>query len=427
MSRLHRLCGMRSINVYKIGGSVLQETRDYEKIAAILLRGNKMKICVVVSAMKGKTTELIDAFLTVCPKPDFWEFERFAGMGEVMSAQMFAAAFNALGAKSIAILPWMKEWPLFISLKIPRVLSREKINEKRDFKVMRKSTGIIAKYIMPLYASHRVIVFPGFIARDVSGRIVTLGRGGSDISALLFSELLRARELVLIKETGGVLDLDPRLHGQATKISSLDVEELGLLASSGSQVLHPVSLKHQDTLPRIKVTALDDNIHRRSGTEIVFKKKVVVQRSPLVYAVLTFIGNRIPETPGLLKKISSVLAAENISIYSITVSENLIALYIDQRYCKIAYTVLSPLVKREQRLKLLNLKKGIGKILVRSLKFINEPGIIKKIVTPIAKQGINIWEVLTAHTDVMVFVEHQDIEQTFAILQQVFKSPKSSP
>jgi aspartate kinase len=417
---------MRSLNVFKIGGSVLQEVHDFQRIAATLLRGNRMKICVVTSAMKGKTTELIDAFLAACPEPDFWEFERFVGMGEMMSAQMFAASFNALGAKAVAILPWMKEWPLFISLKTPPILSREKINEKRDFMVMKKSAGIVAKYIMPLYASHRVIVFPGFVARDVAGRIVTLGRGGSDISALLFSELLRARELVLIKEAGGVLDLDPRLHGQATKISSLDIEELGLLASSGSQVLHPVSLKHQDTLQRIKVTALDENLHGRSGTEIVFKKNVAVQRSLLVYAVLTFIGSKIPETPGLLKKISSVLAAKDISIYSITVSENLIALYVDQKHSEIAYTALSPLVKREQQLKLLNLKKGIGKILVRSLKFINEPGIIKRIVTPIAKQGINIWEVLTAHTDVMVFVEHRDVERTFTILQHVFEPSERS-
>lgn len=415
---------MRSINVYKIGGSVLHEAGDYRKISAILLRGNKTRICIVASAMKGRTTGLIDAFLAACPQPDFWEFERFVGMGEVMSAQMFAAAFNALGVKAIAILPWMKEWPLFISLRGSQVLSREKINEKRDFKVMKKSARYVTKYIMPLYATHRVVVFPGFIARDTRGRLVTLGRGGSDVSALLFGELLRARQLILIKEAGGVLDLDPRLHCQAAKISTLDIEELGLLASSGSQVLHPISLKHQNTLPRIKVTALDENIHGKSGTEIIFKKKVVVQRSLLVYAVLTFIGSRIPETPGLLKKISSALAAKKISIYSITVSENLIALYVDQKYCEIAYAVLSPFVKCERSLKVLNLKKDIGKIMVRSLKFIDEPGIIRRIVTPIAKQGINIWEVLTAHTDVMVFVEYRDIEQTFAILQRVFAASK---
>ncbi|MBN2620184.1 aspartate kinase, partial [candidate division WOR-3 bacterium] len=305
-------------------------------------------------------------------------------------------------------------------------LSREKVNEKRDFRMLKKSFSAAAKYIRPLFTTYRVIIFPGFIARDVQGRIVTLGRGGSDISALLFSELLNARELVLIKESGGVLDLDPGLHGKAARISTLDIEELGLIASSGSQVLHPISLKHQNTLQRITVTTLEHHQEKNSGTRIVHKKKVVVQRSPLVYAVLTFVGSKIPETPGLLKKISSALAKQGISIHSITVSENLIALYVDKRYGRRAYEILSPFVKREAQLKLLNLKDNIGKILLRSLKFIHEPGVIEKIVTPIAKHGINIWEILTAHTDVMVFLEHGDIDRTYSILRRVFDTPKRS-
>lgn len=415
---------MRSIKVYKIGGSVLRHAADFQKIAAALIRGNRSNMCVVISAMKGKTTELVDTFLAASPHPDFFEFERFVGMGEILSAQMFAAACNALRTRATAILPWMREWPLFVSLKQFSTLSREKMNEKRDIIVLKKSYSTAKKYILPLFRDHRIIVFPGFIARDRAGRFVTLGRGGSDISALLFSELLNAKELVFLKEAGGVLDLDPNLHSEAAKISVLSIEELGLIASSGSQVLHPISLKHQNTLKRIRVTALDENIHKRSGTEIVPTKKVIVQRSALVYGVLTFIGSRIPETPGLLKKISHLLAQQHISIYSITVSENLIALYVDQQHGKKAYKILSPLVKQQEELKLLNLKNDIGKILLRSLKFIHEPGVIKQIVTPIAKHGINIWEILTAHTDVMVFVEYADINRTYSLLQRVFNIQK---
>jgi aspartate kinase len=416
---------MRSTKVYKIGGSVLESSGDFQKIAASLLHGNRSKICVITSAMKGKTTELVDTFLAISPHPDFYAFEHFVGMGEILSAQMFTAAFHAHQASAITILPWMREWPLHISMKGSAQLAREKANEKREFRVLKKSKAIVNKYIVPLFKTHRVIVFPGFIARDTQGRIVTLGRGGSDISALLFSELLGARELVLIKEAGGVLDLDPGLNGDAARISILDSAELGLIASSGSQVLHPISLKHQNTLKHIKVTGLEQHKQKNSGTMIIHKKRVVVQRSSLVYAVLTFIGRNIPETPGLLKKISHLLARNGISIHSITVSENLIALYVDQQHGKEAYQILSPLVKKETQLKLLNLKDGIGKILLRSLKFIHEPGVIKRIVTPIAKHNINIWEILTAHTDVMVFVEHKDIDKTYTVLRTLFKAAGS--
>jgi aspartokinase len=83
--------------------------------------------------------------------------------------------------------------------------------------------------------------------------------------------------------------------------------------------------------------------------------------------------------------------------------------------------LLSSLISRIKNLKALNLKKGIAKIVVRSLKFINEPGAIKKIVTPIAKEKINIWEILTVHTDIMVFVESQDRVRAYNFIKKLFR------
>jgi len=416
---------MRNIKVFKIGGSILCEPTDFLKIAKKITRDTINNICIVTSAMKGKTSELIEAFLETVPQPGFWDFERFASLGEIQSTLLFESTFNSLGIMAKAILPWMREWPLFISLQNTRSLSVEKTNEKRNFQVLDKSIKKIKKYIRPLFKRYRVLIIPGFIAKDSKNRIVTLGRGGSDISALLLSELLKAKELVLIKEVNGVMNLDPNLYPQATRIKTLDAEKLGLIASSGAQVLHPISLKHQKSLKKIRVTSVEADIHDEAGTEISFNKEVTVVSLPTAYSVLTFVGNRIPETPGLLSKISTVLARNNISIYSITISENLIALYVEKGEGEIAYKLLSPILNKLNNLEFLNLKKNIGKVLVRSLKFINEPGAIRKIVVPISKRGINIWEILTAHTDVMVFVEHKDLNSTFNIIRQLFARERS--
>jgi len=413
---------MNCIKVFKVGGSVLKTPADFMKIArGICSGGRKYRVCLVTSAMKNATNRLIKRFLNAVPQPCFWDFERFAGFGEIEASLLFESTFHSLGVKSQAVLPWMKEWPLFISLKNPQRLSGEKVNEKRDFRILKKTHTKIKQYIFPLFKDLDVIIVPGFIAKDGRGRIVTLGRGGSDISALLFSELLKARELILIKESSGILNLDPRLYHRAEKISSLNAAELGLLASSGAQVLNPISLKHQRSLKKMKVT----DIRRKTGTEIYFGREITVKFSNTPYSVLTFVGNKIPETPGLLSRISSLLARHDISIYSITVSDNLIALYVEEERGEDAYRLLSPVLKKSKNLKFLNLKKQIGKILVRSYKFINEPGIIKKIVSPIAKEGINIWEVLTAHTDVMIFVEYRDLRKTYRVICNFFKRQKS--
>lgn len=412
---------MKGIKIFKIGGSVLKTPDDFLKIAKKLSECESKKICIVTSAIKGKTSELVEMFLKAIPEPEFWDFEKFVGFGEIQSAILFEASFNFLKIKSKAILPWTKEWPLYVLLKNKASLSKKKINEMRNFVLLRKSKTKIKEHLVPLFKKNRILIIPGFIAKDGKGRMVTLGRGGSDISAFLMGELLRAEELILIKEAKGILSLDPTLQQDAERITSLDSEELGIIASSGAQVLNPVSLKHQKNLRKVKVVSIESNLDKDSGTEIYLKKGITINSSPNVYSVLTFVGKQIPETHGILYRISEILAKNRISIYSITISDNLIAIYVEKKKGKFAYKLLSPLVNKQKNLKVLNLKKDISKVLIRSLKFINEPGIIKKIVGPISKQGINIWEVLTVHTDVMIFVENKDLKRTFKIICQLFK------
>lgn len=412
---------MKHIKVYKIGGSVLKKPGDFLKIAERISRSKDKKICLVTSAIKGQTNELVRIFSGAIPQPDFWNFERFVGLGEIQAAMLFEAVFQFMSTPAKAILPWMKEWPLHISLKSKPVLSAEKINEKRDFLLLARSGKKIKDYIQGFFKEYRVLIIPGFVAKDAKGRIVTLGRGGSDISAFLIAELLKAEELILVKEVEGILNLDPGLQDNAKKIHSLDSTELGIIASSGAQVLNPISLKHQKRLKKVKVISFEKDMRKGKGTEIFFRKGITIKASDSIYTVLTFVGDRIPETSGILSRISSVLAKRKISIFSITISDKLIAIYVEKRRGESAYKLLSPVLQEFKNLKVLNLKRDIGKVIVRGLKFINEPGIIRKIVTPISKQGINIWEVLTVHTDIMIFVEAADLNKTCNIIRKIFR------
>ncbi|MEO0127135.1 MAG: ACT domain-containing protein [candidate division WOR-3 bacterium] len=412
---------MNNIKVFKVGGSVLSKPEDFLKIAQLILKFKNTKICLVTSAIKGKTDELIKVYTTAVPEPDFYNFERFVGMGEIQAAMIFESVFKYLGAEVKAVIPGMNEWPIHIRLESKSQLSAQKINEKREFKLLPKSKNIAKRYLTPLLNKNTILVLPGFIAQDEKNNTVTLGRGGSDISALIVAELLEAKELILVKDVGGILSVDPKIVSNTKMIKRLSWAELGALAASGAQVLNPISLKHRKNLPKLRVIANDSINIENGGTEILFDKEVSITLSEKTFGVLTFIGVKIPETLGILSNVSNALTEKKIAIHSITISDNLLAIYVEEDKSEKAYEILSPLILKIKNLKALNLKKGIAKIVIRSLKFINEPGAIKKIVTPISREKINIWEILTVHTDIMVFVESQDKVKAYNFINQLFR------
>ncbi|TET20258.1 MAG: hypothetical protein E3J78_04850 [Candidatus Cloacimonadota bacterium] len=410
---------MKDISIVKIGGSVLKSPGDYQKVARKISENTPSGVCIVTSAMKGNTSKLARTFVQAIPDSDFWNYERFVGMGEVLSAILFESAFRMIGKTAIAVLPWMKEWPLYISLKHREGVSLKKTNERREFMLLKKSQRKTKRYFSPLCKENDVVITPGFIARDGKGRIVTLGRGGSDTSAFLIGELLGAKEIVFLKDVNGIMSVDPSVYEKSERIRTLNSDELGIIASSGAQVLNPVSLKYRKGLKKVKVVSVDAESFD-SGTEITFKKDITVRVSPAAFSVLTFIGSKLPETPGIIYEISRILSKANISIHSLTISDNLVAIYIEDRKAEVAYRLLSPLLEKVKQLKVLNLKRKIGKITIRSLKFINEPGVIRKIVVPVSKSGINIWEILTVHTDIMVFVDKKDAKKTYELMRGIF-------
>jgi len=411
---------MKNIKIFKIGGSMLEKPSDFLKIGEKIAENYpNSKICIITSAMKGKTDNLIETFKIAVPKPNFWDFEKFIPLGEIESSLLFESVFNYLNIPAKSILPWHKEWPLYISLISKRNTLEKGINEKRNFKILEKSKLKIKKYILPLFKNYRVIIFPGFIAKDARERILTLGRGGSDISAILIAKLIGSKEVIFLKDTGGIMNADPKFFKKTKKIKIIELQKLALLASSGAKILNPIALKYADNLKKIKITSPES----KSGTSVEFEEDTIYIEKEML-SVLTFIGEKFPQTPGILYKISKILYENNISIYSITISDNIIAIYLKEEEAEIAYKILYPLLSEIENLKILNIKKGIKKIVLRSLKFINEPGIIKKFVTPISKEGINIWEILTVHTDIMIFVEKEYAERTFEILKNFFKEEK---
>lgn len=411
------------LRIIKLGGSTLATADQVRSMAHALARlhRNKEKVVAVVSAM-GKTTDaLYELFLKATGgEADGYDLERFLSQGEWASAQLLAATLNNLEVPAYALTPWDTDWPLVVAMRGRQVPLRQKLNEQKQFRVPEMSRRQTKNRLEALL-KRGIPVVTGFVAKNQKGDIVTLGRGGSDITAFLLGNILGADEVVLVKDVDGILAADPRVSGVAVpaKLTVLDAGDLYRMASGGSQVVHPGALKYLDARQKARVVSYRSKDLGSGGTLITKTPKVSLAISETPLAALTFIGRDLSKTSGILQKFSQPLSALGVSMYAITVSESFLALYIAESDCEAVYQELVRIAKSIPELKSSAIKRGLVRITLISEEFIEAPGAIAAIIEPIAKAGFNVWEVVTIHSDIMLFVESSLAPDVIAILKKL--------
>lgn len=415
------------LRVVKLGGSTLatpEQVRAMAQALATMHRGQE-KVLAVVSAM-GKTTDhLYDAFIRAAgERADALDLERFLSQGEWASAQLLAAALKTAGQDSVAITPWDKNWPLAVALQNHAAPLKEKVNEIRNFKLLTSSKRMVHNVIGGHLKAGRIPVVCGFVAKNQSGEVVTLGRGGSDISAFLLADILKADEVILVKDVDGVLPWDPNVAGvhPKAKVAHLEAKELYFLSSAGSRVVHPGALRYLKAGKKARVISYKSDDWAKGGTEILKTPHAALRLLDIPLAALTFIGRDLVSTPGILYEISRPLKETGVSIYSITVSESFLAVYVPEKDCEKAYGFLAEVAARIPQLKSSAVKKGLVKITVSSEESIEAPGAIERLVRPIARAGLNVWEIVTIHSDIMLFVEKPLAQKVVRSLKRSLKT-----
>ncbi|MBI4062958.1 MAG: ACT domain-containing protein [Elusimicrobia bacterium] len=412
------------LRVVKLGGSTLATPQQVRRMALALagLQKKNERVVAVVSAM-GKTTDLLYEQLVGAAgdKVDPLDLEHFLSQGEWASAQLMTAALKALGRRAIAVTPWDKDWPLKIILKDKAVPLKEKANEIRNFKLQPASPKLIRQVLGGHLKAGVLPVVCGFVAKNQDDQVVTLGRGGSDVSAFLLANVLKADEVILVKDVDGVLAWDPGLAKVSTqaKISVLKDRELYLLTSAGARVAHPGALRYMSHGSKARIVSSESPNWTGGGTEVVKTRGTRLKRLGIRLAALTFIGRDLTKTPGILHAISGPLKALGISIYSVTVSESFLALYVPEKDIDKAYAALAGISNAVAEIKSSAVKKGLAKITVESQASIETPGTIERLVRPLAQAGINIWELVTVHSDISFFVESSLEGRAIEVLKKV--------
>ena len=402
--------------VVKFGGTSVGDGSRIKKAAQSVvneyMKGNQ--VVVVVSAVNKTTDELIGlsndaigAGLTDKQKAEIM------AMGELTSARLFSATIESLGVKSEFIDPYNDLWPI--------ITDSNSLEAKIDF----KSTNIKTEGIRRLINQGIIPVICGFLGKGPSGEITTLGRGGSDITAFLIGHCLEANEVIIVTDVDGVMSTDPNKIESAKLLDEISVEEMRDLATHGAQVLHPHALKYKDPLITAKIINFEHGDLTSKGTRIVgpyegeMLKCVTLYKNPI--SLIAIVGEAMVKKVGLFAGLTGCLAQEDINIFGISAGQNSITAFVDKSDSNKAYHLLHQFVIENDVLSSLSLGRDTAMITFVSPDIIDTPGIISKITEPLRKHEINILEIISSQTAIVLFVDWKDGEKARSLVNEVLE------
>ncbi|MFK5605645.1 MULTISPECIES: aspartate kinase [Haloferax] len=389
--------------VAKFGGTSLGSgdriNRAADSIAAAVEHGHE--IAVVASAMGSTTDDLLDEIKFEADDRDRAEI---VSMGERTSVRMLKAALAARGVNALFVEPGTDEWPV-----ITNDLGEVDVEATREraAKLAAELDGVVP-------------VITGFLAQNHDGEITTLGRGGSDTSAVMLGNYMDADEVVIVTDVEGVMTGDPRVVEGARNVGRITVDELRNLSFRGAEVVAPSALSYKDAALDVRVVHYQHGDLLTGGTLIEgeFHNLIDMQEEPL--ACLTVAGRAIRNRPGILADLSTALREEDINVDSVASGMDSITFYVLEDDSDRAEAVLHDRVVADDALSSVTVEDDIAVVRVTGGELPNRPGVILDIVEPLSEAGINIHDAITSATSVAIFVAWDDREETLGIIQDEF-------
>ncbi len=411
----------------KFGGTSMAGSERIRRVANIVRRQQAAghEVAVVVSAMAGETDRLVNFCREANPLYDPAEYDVVVASGEQVTAGLLAMTLQALGCKARSWLGWQ------MPIHTDGAHAKARIGE------------IDAAALLASMASGEIAVIPGFQGLTDDNRITTLGRGGSDTSAVAVAAAIKADRCDIYTDVDGVYTTDPRIVAKARKLKHVTYEEMLELASVGSKVLQTrsVSLAMKEGV-RIQVLSsfIDDDATPADeipGTMIVSDEELAKiqegheMESQLITGIAAdkneakVILTRVPDRPGAVAHIFGPLASANINVDMIIQNVGR-----DKGETDVTFTVPAADLLRAQTL--LEAQKGeigynriitdskIAKISVVGVGMKSHAGVAATMFKAMADRGINIQAISTSEIKVSVLIDEDETELAVRVLHTAY-------
>jgi aspartate kinase len=402
------------IVVLKFGGTSVGTIEKIKKVAEIIkiYKNKNYKVIVVSSAMSGVTNELVKKSQHISKNFSNEEYDVLVSSGEQIACSLIAGRLIHLGLKARSWLAW--QIPIFTNglYKNARI---SKINRSNIIKYL-KNGG--------------VPIVTGFQGINDDDRVTTIGRGGSDASAIMLAKFFKAQRCIIYTDVEGVYTTDPNKLKKAKKIKVISYEEMLEMASLGAKVMQPVSI--QDArLNRIDIEVKSSFINK-PGTLITKRSKLSNNKiitgitSTLNDSKVTLVG--VKDKPGVAASIFKPLSTNSINVDMVV--QNISA---NGKETDLTFTVKTEdLIKtkkiiRENKsinFRKLLFEKGVSKISIIGVGMIATPGVTFRMFQTLANKKINIQVISTSEIKISVLIDKKNTKKALVALHKEFRLDK---
>jgi len=399
--------------VVKFGGSSLSSARRISKAVEAVKAGmgEGGQIAVVVSAMGRTTDDLFETLSAASPSNRSRDHvDDVLSMGERTSARIFHAALSAQKVRSRYFDPDDSDWP---------IATDDNFGDATP--VLSACQRRIQQHVLPCLEDGIVPVLPGFVGKTSDGRITTMGRGGSDITAFLLARCLPADESVLVTDSDGLMTADPKMVGNAQPISQISIQELIGLADTGSKFLKTKALRYLDSTFRVRITSNKATSLRSGGTLIngLLPGSLMAElESSNPSAMVTITGKNISQNPRILKEVLSKVTDEKTKVLGFSANANSLIIYVHTQRKRRLLKEIHESVLAHPEMTAIAVRDSLSLIRIAGVGLVDTPGLIASVTEPLRESPLNIYGIFTIASSIVMMVDWAQREKALRLVKK---------
>jgi aspartate kinase len=403
-----------SLIVQKYGGSSLADAEKIKNVARRIVKAREAgnQVVVVVSAMGGTTDDLIKAAYQINRKPDMRELDVLLSTGEVVSSTLLAMALHGLGYQAISLNGAQA------GIRTDAAFSKARI------------TNIDPSRLLRELERGNIVIVAGFQGITEDMDITTLGRGGSDTTAVALAAALKASGCERYTDVDGIYTTDPRLLKEARKLADISYDEMLEMVTYGFKAIHPraVELGELFNVPILVASSFNENrgtlIHKEVTMEI--RNKVRGIAHDLDVAKITVVG--VPDHPGIAAGIFMPLARAGISVDTIVQNASVknitdLTFTVARSQLEAAMAVVKPITASIGATECVS-DSRLGKVSIIGTGMQNAPGYAARMFDTLSREGINIQLITTSEIRITCIIEENRMKDAVAALHRAFELDK---
>ena len=400
--------------VQKYGGTSVADINKLENVARRVLKSKEAgnDIIVVLSAMAGETDRLIQLAHKAADEPDGREYDALISTGEQLTVTLLSIILNRMGFRAKSLLGYQVKIVTDRSYTKARIFH---IDTKKICKELKKGT---------------IVVVAGFQGVDKDGNITTLGRGGSDTSAVALAAALKADVCDIYTDVDGIYTADPNICRKARRLSRISYDEMLEMARAGAKVLQPRSV---ELAKKYEVPVYVRSSFTNEGGTLVTKEDMEMEREVVCgvtydrdQAKITVV--RVPDRPGIAARLFTPLAHHNIMVDMIIQNASLegytdLTFTVSRKEIKKAHELVEQ-VAREIGADRVEIDADVSKISIIGVGMISHSGVAAKMFTALAGEGVNILMISTSEIKLSCVIQEKYTELAVSALHDAFDLDK---